>query len=161
MHRAGLEPASVRLKGGGSAFELPVHQFVLHRFLRASMARSRRQADGSRRKAEGQNRPGFCPLPTAFCLLLSMHPAGLEPATVRLRAGGTAVELRVHLLVAGYQLMVASCQEHPPRSWQLATNNWQLSPHALGRGRTFNRRFRRPELRPVELPVRDRKTSFE
>jgi hypothetical protein len=31
MHRAGFEPASLRLKGGGSSIELPVRIFHVHR----------------------------------------------------------------------------------------------------------------------------------
>ena len=68
MHREGFEPPADPLEEGCScSVELPVHQLTRHRFLLVSIARPPQ----------------------------SMHPAGLEPATVRLRAGGSAVELRV------------------------------------------------------------------
>jgi hypothetical protein len=66
MHREGLEPSADPLEEGCSdSIELPV-RLQLHRFLLG-----------------------------AFIESPFMHPAGFEPATNRLRAGGSAVELRV------------------------------------------------------------------
>src|SRR5688572_8495849 len=103
MHRAGLEPATLRLKAGGSAIELSV--------------RPRRRAWAHVR---GMHREGFepptdsleesCSAPLSYrrvsfirrrFLLGSivvpsfsdtqfrMHPVGVEPTTPRLRGGGS------------------------------------------------------------------------
>ncbi len=66
MHREGLEPSADSLEESCSgSIELPVRLF------------------------------SAAPFSSRVHRITSMHPAGFEPATTRLRAGGSAVELRV------------------------------------------------------------------
>src|SRR5260221_7629154 len=86
-----------------------------------------------------------------------MHPAGFEPASTRLRDGGSAVELRVRLPGQGHPHLGKPWPRRFSRSAKsIASLAYTIILHriALGRIRTFNLRFRRPELSPVELPVR-------
>lgn len=105
MHRAGLEPATLRLKAGGSAIELSVPR--ARRVTVVSMHR-----EGFEPPADALEGRCSCPVelpvrrqlvPHRFLLAVNMshasfrsyyiqpvHPAGVEPATFRLRAGGSA-----------------------------------------------------------------------
>ena len=103
LHRAGIEPAFFRLKGGGSAIELPVRNVHTHR-------------EGFEPPAdpleEGCSYPLSyrCKVKSTVCFSIAtcsnllmfqsplMHPAGLEPAPIRLRAGGSTIELRVRYI---------------------------------------------------------------
>ena len=91
----------------------------------------------------------FCSAPSQHNSPRHMHPAGFEPASTRLRDGGSPVELRVRMPV----------QDHPHlgKPWRRRFSSSAISiasllyptiSHriALGRIRTFNLRFRRPEL---------------
>jgi hypothetical protein len=97
LHRVGLEPTRLRLKGGCSAIELPVRTIHMHR-------------EGFEPPADPLEEGCSDPLSyrcninrTVFFEsasrhhFLSMHPAGVEPATNRVRTGGSAIELRVRL----------------------------------------------------------------
>src|SRR4051794_14275777 len=120
MHRAGFEPASLRLKGGGSSVELPVrsqampaiHVDLIHREGFEPPADCLEDSCSSDRAAGALLRGPFSPVLThlrlrraGYCLPASfrqatacpaVHPAGLEPAALRLRGGSSTIELRVH-----------------------------------------------------------------
>ena len=107
------------------------------------------------------------PLPVGLLNRLSvadrLHRVGLEPISLRLKVRGSAelsyACVSCHSEHHPQPRMRRGCGEYPVDKSVSPLNTTILLHNALGRIRTFNLRFRRPELSPVELPVRGQRAA--